>query len=128
LKRPGHNKTLPEIIHAVEIELSRNLEFSIERVGKQQFLVCGKKKVSLPNKPWKDEIYKDPKTGVPFVSDGKSSVHCVVFFQSAEANSEAAAPASKPAKIKAMPVPLPGENTIPEIHKAGIPVQKNDKC
>ena len=61
------------------------------------------------------------------MSDGKSSVHCVVFFQSAEANSEAAAPAPKPAKIKAMPVPLPGENTIPESHKPGHSCPKNDK-
>ena len=129
LKRPGHNKTLQEIIHSVETELSKNLEFSIERAGKRAFLVCGKKKVSLPNKPWKDQIFKDPKTGVPFVSDGKSSVHCVVFFQSAEANAaDAAAPAasSKPAQIKPMPVPLPGEDRIPESETRGHYCPKND--
>ena len=64
----------------VEDEFSKNLDFSLEHVGKVIWIVCGKQRVALPeNIKWKGEIFKEPSTGIPFVSDGKVSKRCVDF-------------------------------------------------
>lgn len=129
LGRPGKGKSITELIAGVEVELSKNLEFRFEKapgISKGYYLACGKDRVLLPAKnAWKTEIYKEPSTGIPFISDGRVSVRCVEFFQQSDIKSEknektekndekktSGAPSSesskKPAQFEALSVPLPG--------------------
>ena len=123
----------------MEAEFSKNLEFKIFKEGKNTMLECGGKKVALPptgSKDWKTEIFKEPKSGIPFVSNGKNSKRCIEFFQEkedddADTSTEEkeqkgkgkgsdekkpkVAEAGEAKKLAAMKVPLPGANSVSNI-------------
>ena len=110
MQRPGRDKTLREVIENTEDELSKNLTFTLEKDGKTLMLVHDKQKIALPaSKLWREKIYKEAATGIPFVSDGKTSVRCVHFFRmEEEANQELN---EKAKNIEPAKVPLPGSKT-----------------
>ncbi|CAK9078259.1 unnamed protein product [Durusdinium trenchii] len=96
LGRPGSNKSLQEVIADVEADMSKNLDFTLEKRGKNFILKCGKNEVALdPTKAWKQQIFKEP-SGIPFVSDGKVSERCVNIFQKHEEAEAAAEVEGKP--------------------------------
>ena len=73
-------------------------------------LQCGDKSVALPKtNNWRPEIFLEPSTKIPFVSDGKVSKRCVVFFRTENPTVEVAEKSEKAvAKLTPLPVPLPG--------------------
>lgn len=133
LGRPGHGKTLHKVCSEVEDEFSKNLEFKVEKVGKIYWLHCGKKKVQLPDKPWKCEIFTEPTTNIPFISDGKTSTRCLHFFHEEEpkratpGNPSQAEPEVPKKVLKPLPVPLPGcaANTEAEPSESGLGFDQN---
>ena len=116
LGKPGASKSLHEVIKAVELEMSANVTFELEEVKTESgkidlYLKTGKSSVRLPDQKWNKQVYLDPKTSIPFVSDGKTSVHCIQFFQQAPAQTpevEMKAPPPPPTPTH-VPVPLPNE-------------------
>lgn len=121
LGRPGSNKSLQEVIADVEADMSKNLDFTLEKRGKNFILKCGKNEVALdPTKAWKQQIFKEP-SGIPFVSDGKVSERCVNIFQKHEEAEAAAEVEGKPkdekasssSKVEVASVPLPGAASAP---------------
>ena len=81
--------------------MSKNLDFTLEKRGKNFILKCGKNEVALdPTKAWKQQIFKEP-SGIPFVSDGKVSERCVNIFQKHEEAEAAAEVEGKPKDEKA---------------------------
>lgn len=111
LGRPGAGMTVLDMIRKVEAEMSRHLEFQIEKgQSGQMILTCGKSKVTLPKNSWKNQIYKE-QSGIPFISDGKKSVRCIDFFQDDTDEKETPdKPTAKKPKTEFAPlnVPLPG--------------------
>lgn len=113
LGRPGAGKTLAEVMQAVEDDMSKNLEFKIEKSGKILWLHCGKRKVQLPDKGWKLQIFKEP-SGIPFLSTGKLSQRCVHEVQDT--------PAKAKVSVEVSEVPLPGGATTPSTAIPGTSV------
>ena len=113
LNKPGAGKSLKEVIRDVEVELSSNITFEVEegkdKGGKVQLILkTGNQSVALPeDKKWKKQVFIEPKTNIPFVSDGSTSVHCIRFFQDEEKADDTEAP-HPPAHVN---VPLPGAPT-----------------
>ena len=108
--KPCQGKSLEKIIDEVEDEFSRNLEFNIEKAGKLTQLSCGKKKVTLPEKSWKLQIFKEPETGIPFISDGRTSKRCLDFFKD-EHEAHAKSAEEQKQVLRPLGVPLPGQNS-----------------
>ena len=86
LGRPGKGKALHDVIREVEQEQSKNLQFRVEKKGGSMWLHCGKESMELPQEkpPWKPEVFLEPTTQIPFLSNGKTSVRCICFFQESE--------------------------------------------
>lgn len=122
LRVPGKGKPLKVVAQEVEEELSKNLEFSVQKVGKTCWLHCRKEKVALPSdKSWKLKVFKESKTEIPYVTAGKHSVRCVKFFQEKEGEdlemcSDVGRDGSN--SIRAAGAPLPGSGT-PSSHSGG---------
>ena len=139
LGKPGANKSLLEVIKAVELEMSANVTFELEEIKTESgkidlYLKTGKSSVRLPDQKWNKQVYLDPKTSIPFVSDGKTSVHCIQFFQQAPAQTpevEMTAPAPPPPptpthvplpneRPKSLGVPLPGPSNPIQFSFGGL--------
>ena len=77
--------------------MSKNVPFAITETNGQKILTSGEASRALPSKQaWHMKIYRDFE-GVPFVSDGKTSVRCIRFFQTAgNSSAEAAVPPPPP--------------------------------
>ena len=132
LRKPGANKSLHEVISEVELEMSANVTFEVEEVkgdhGKNDlYLKTGKSSVKLPgDQKWNKQVYLDPKTSIPFVSDGKTSVHCIKFFQQStpQSHEEEHQPPAPPAP-KQVGVPLPGQGQASGSPDVPLPGQSN---
>ena len=109
LGRPGAGKTLQRVMQDVEDDMSKNLEFKIEKSGKIMWLHCGKKKVQLKETGWKQQIFKEP-SGIPFLSTGKVSKRCVRFFDEDDVGKGVVTKDSKDS-LELSAVPLPGAST-----------------
>ena len=107
--KPCHGKSLEKIIDEVDDEFSRNLEFSIEKAGKVTHLFCGKKKITLPEKAWKLQIFKEPETGIPFIPDGHVSKRCLHFFK--DEDEEHPKTVEEKKVLQPLGVPLPGQTS-----------------
>lgn len=85
LGKPGSGKTLRAVVQDVEDEMSKNLEFSINKDGKTLYLLCGgKKRVKLEDPKLKPQIFRETNTGIPYMTNGKTQTRCVRFFQMAD--------------------------------------------
>ena len=126
LKKPGANKSLHEVIKEVELEMSANVTFELEEVktdkGKiELYIKTGKSSVKLPSdRKWNKQVYLDPKTNIPFVSDGKTSVHCIQFFQDDAAPTPEESKVPPPTAPTQVAVPLPNQGPgSPEVPLPG---------
>ena len=83
------------------------MEDGKDKEGKAQIILkTGNQSVALPgDKKWKKQVFIEPKTNIPFVSDGSTSVHCIRFFQDEE-NATKDGEVSHPSA--SLTVPLPG--------------------
>lgn len=113
LGRPGKGKSVHDVIREVEQEQSKNLQFRVEKKqGSIMWLHCGKESRELPQEkpPWKTEVFLEPTTQIPFLSNGKKSVRCICFFQ----ESEGPIVSNQETGPDILTVPLPGKK-----HKKG---------
>lgn len=115
LGKPGKGKPLKVLVQEVEEEFSKNLEFSVQKVGKTLWLHCRKDKVELPSdRAWKTKVFKEPKTEIPYVTDGQVSIRCLKFFQDVEGEDvEIRSEGDKSSSVNPAMVPLPGAKTTP---------------
>ena len=66
----------------MEIELSRNLTFTITKSGQGLILQFDTRAVLLPtSRKWQENVHIHPVSKVPYVSDGQISQPCICFFQ-----------------------------------------------
>ena len=116
LGRPGAGKKLKEVVQDVEDEMSRNLDFKLDKVNKNLFLVCGDQRTKLPDidNGWKHQIFKEQVTGIPYISTGKTATRCIRFFQEdAEVPTEKKTAAPNASKLEVTQGGLPGSGKAP---------------
>ena len=115
LGKPGAGKTLQEVIQDVEDLMSKNLEFTVEKEGKSLYLVCGEKKVALTDKNWKQQVFKESATGIPYLTTGKATMRCIRFFHDQPDTEDADLPSKQtkqPQPLTPVQPSLPGGSVV----------------
>ena len=126
LGRPGHGKTLDEVLKETELLLTASLSFSIHKddsTGKK-FISTGEISAWVPNCVH-DKIYRTPEDNVPYVSDGKTSYYCAEFFKKDQDEAESSTTAATKKSKGGSEVPAPPGSRKPNAPHVPLPGMKS---
>lgn len=101
LGRPCKNRSIYNLVKEVEEELSASVDFMVEttvnRAGvKETYLKTGQSCVKLPEDAWQPQVFKEPKSNIPYISNGRASFRCISFFQESKGDDSKQGGASQP--------------------------------
>ena len=82
--RPGHGKTVQQVLDEVELKMSASLAFSIHEdpTTKQKYISAGDSSAWVP-KDSQMKVFRDDHN-IPYISNGTDSWFCATFFQTSD--------------------------------------------